>query len=71
MKSILDRASTGEEVIVTRGEEYFMVVKVNVKPDITPDLKERLEAARAKYRAGDDVKVLSTHEDIDEYLESL
>lgn len=72
MKQYLDSASRGEDVIFSRGDEHYMIVKVNVKivPDITPELQARLDAAHAEFERGE-YTTMNTHEEIDAYLEAL
>lgn len=70
IKAMLDKVSSGEEVVINRNNEYFLVVQVNMKPDITPELEAKLEAARESYRRGECTH-MATHQDIDAYLESL
>lgn len=71
MKTMLDRASAGEDVVVSRGDEYFMVIKVNMMPEVTPDLEARLAQAREQLARGEVGSTLSTAADIDAYLERL
>lgn len=72
MKMYLDSASRGEDVILCRGDEHFMVVKVGVKvtPDITPELKARLDAAHAEYTRGEYTR-FNTPEEAQAWLDSL
>ncbi len=70
MKALLDRASNGENVVITRGNEYFLVSKVEMAPVITPELANRLQAARELVAQGD-YKELRSHEEIDSWLEGL
>lgn len=72
MKQYLDSASRGENVILSRGDEHYMVVKVNVNvvPEITPELQARLDAAHAELERGE-FSAMSTHAEIDAYLEAL
>jgi hypothetical protein len=52
MKALLDRASSGEEVVINRGNEYFLVSKVKVAPVITPELTAKIGKARQEHREG-------------------
>ena len=70
MKALLDRASSGEEVVINRGNEYFLVSKVKVAPVITPELANRLQAARELVAQGEYTE-LNSHEDIDNWLREL
>lgn len=71
MKTMLDRASAGEDVVVSRGDEYFMVVKVNMVPEVTPELETRLAQAREQIACGEIGATLSSAEDIEAYLQNL
>ena len=70
MKALLDRASSGEEVVINRGNEYFLVSKVKVAPVITPELANRLQTARELVAQGEYTE-LHSHEDIDNWLREL
>ncbi|MBQ0047829.1 MAG: type II toxin-antitoxin system Phd/YefM family antitoxin [Prevotellaceae bacterium] len=70
IKTMLDKVSSGEEVVINRNNEYFLVVQVNMKPDITPELEAKLQVARDAYNRGEYTHMTS-HEDIDAYLNSL
>lgn len=72
MKQYLDSASIGNDVIITRGNEHFMVVKVevNITPEITPELRARLDAAHAEYERGEYTR-FKTPEEAQAWLDSL
>lgn len=70
MSKSLDMVSRGEELIITRGNDYFMVSKVQMAPVITPELQAELDAARQRIAEGDCV-VMKSQEDIDNWLNNL
>lgn len=70
MKSLLDRVDIGEDVIISRGDCHYMVVPVRMKPDLTPELMARIEEARQEFQRGEYTR-MSTHDEIDAYLEAL
>lgn len=72
MKQYLDSASRGEDIIISRGDEHYMIVKVNVNvvPEITPELRARIDAAHAEYERGEYTR-FNTHEEAQAWLDSL
>lgn len=70
MKSVLDRACNGEDIVIARGNDYFLVSKVEMKPVISPELASRLQATRELVAQGDYTE-LRSHEDIDNWLNEL
>lgn len=67
MKAVLDTASRGEDVILSRGDEYFMVVKVdmNMRPTMPIDWKERVAAVRENLKKPNSVMSMTFDERID------
>ncbi len=52
MKSVLDRACNGENIVIARGNDYFLVSKVEMKPVISPELAAKIEKAREEHHNG-------------------
>ena len=66
----LDRVDNGEDVIITRGNKYYIISEVTLAPVVTPELQARLDAARQEISRGE-CTVLNTPQDIDRYFDSL
>ncbi len=67
----LDRAAKGEEVLIKRHNEYFVLSKVEREDlTITPELQERIDKARKDYEEG---KCITCHneEELQAFFDSL
>ncbi len=53
MKSVLDRACNGEDIVIARGNDYFLVSKVEMKPVISPELAAKIDKARQECLDGE------------------
>lgn len=72
MANSFDRVDAGEQVFIRRGSKKMYAI-IPVSDDdlmVTPSLEAKMEKARQEYREGKTV-VLKSHEDIDEYFDSL
>lgn len=70
MAGMLDRSAAGEQIIVNRRGQYFIVLPFDVEPKVTPQMEAKIEKAREQYHKGEYTS-LRSHEEIDKYLESL
>ena len=72
MASSFDRVDAGEFVFINRGKQKTYAI-IPVEDDdlaITPELAAKIEKARQEFREGKGI-ALSSHEDIDRYLDSM
>ena len=72
MASSFDHVDAGEHAFINRGSKKIYAI-IPVDDDdlmITPALAAKIEKARKEYSEGKGV-TLKTHEDIDQYFESL
>lgn len=66
-----DRVDSGERVYIRRNSKLYTLVPVEEDDlSITPALAAKIERARQEYREGKTVS-LKSHEDIDQYFESM
>ena len=66
-----DRVDSGERVYIRRNSKLYTLVPVEEDDlSITPVLAAKIERARQEYREGKTVS-LKSHEDIDQYFESM
>jgi len=66
-----DRVDNGERVYIRRNSKLYTLVPVEEDDlSITPALAAKIERARQEYREGKTVS-LKSHEDIDQYFESM
>ena len=66
-----DRVDSGERVYIRRNSKLYTLIPVEEDDlSITPALAAKIERARQEYREGKTVS-LKSHEDIDQYFESM
>jgi len=70
MAHSFDRADAGERVLIRRRRQLYTIVPVKEESEITPALARKIAKAKKEMR-DDKCVTLRTHEDIDNFFESL
>ncbi|WP_297072351.1 hypothetical protein [uncultured Duncaniella sp.] len=71
MAASLNRVDNGESILIRRNKQLYAIIPVSEDElTVTPELQEKINEARKAYRNHECIEC-STHEELDEFFNSL